>query len=74
MQKIRISNQTEQIMRTDGMFGEEKRERLRLERIVKDHSAAILSLKRQVKELTEKADYYKDQRNKYIDRFGALPR
>ena len=74
MQKIRISNQTEQIMRTDGMFGEEKRERLRLERIVRDHSAAILSLKRQVKELTEKADYYKDQRNKYIDRFGALPR
>jgi chromosome segregation ATPase len=74
MQKIRISNQTEQIMRTDSMFGEEKRERLRLERIVRDHNATIQSLKRQVKELTEKADYYKDQRNKYFNRFGALPR
>ena len=56
------------------MFGEEKRERLKLERLVKDHNNLISSLKRQVKELTEKAEYYKEQRNRYADRFGALPR
>jgi len=74
MQKIRISNQSEQIMRTDSMLGEEKCERVRLERLLKDHDALISSLKRQVKELSEKSKYYKGQRNRYADKFGDLPR
>ena len=74
MHKVRISNQREQIMKTDNMLGEEKRERARLERLVRDHENLISSLRRQVREMTEKAEYYKEQRNRYIDKFGALPR
>ena len=74
MQKVRISNQREQIQRIDNMLGEEKRDRARLKRLVRDYESLISSLRRQVKELTEKAEYYKEHRNRYVDKFGALPR
>ena len=72
--KVRISNQREQIMKTYNMLGEEKREKARLERLMRDHKNLISSLRRKVRELTEKAEYYKEQRNRYVDKFGAFSR
>ena len=60
MHKVRISNQREQIMKTNNISGEEKCERARLERLVRDHENPISSLRRHVIELTEKAEYYKE--------------
>ena len=73
MQVLRIFNQSKQIKDLDSQLEEEKRERMRLYKLVKDHENLISSLRRQVKDLTDSIEYYRRQRNEYREKFGLLP-